>query len=288
MGLLDKALSVVGLGTPDQPAAPDYTGAAEQTAAANKELAEYTTDVNRPDQYTPFGSSVWNLEGDSDWTQTTTLSPEQQALLDQQQEGQLLSGSLGIQGLENTKDMFSTPYTTGLDPLSSYDDQRSNIISQLTSRAKEDVGQARDSKISQLVAAGIPIGSEAYDREMKLFDRRLTDANQQAELGATDIISKMLADQRANRGQIMSEDLTERQTPLNEYAALTSGTPVQNPNMPSFSQQQQILGPDYLNAASQEGAWDLAGWNADVAGNNAILSGLFGVGAAYAGKPAPK
>ncbi len=346
---VSEVLDFIGLGTPDQPASPDYTAAAEATAAGNLEMAGYTTDVNRPDQYTPFGSTTWTQGTDidqagfdaalaaydpntgaptradyttteefddnditgyrnifdqagfdaataaysptaptigdytttnNDWTQTTTMSPEQRAIFESQQAGDLFSSDLGNTALQNASGMFSTPYQTGLDPLSSYDDQRAGIIESLMARVDTDVGRDRETKKSQLIAQGIPENSPAFDTEMERFDRRLTDANQQAELGATDIISKMLADQNKTRNQIMSEDLTERQTPLNEWAALTGGTSVQNPNMPGFSQQQQILGPDYMGATTAEGAWDLAGWNADVAGNNAIVSGLFDLGAA--------
>ena len=267
------------LSTPDQPASPDYTGAAEATAAGNLEMAEYTTDVNRPDMYNPYGSSVWTQDGNN-WANTVTMSPEQQALFDQQQSNQLLQGDLAGQGLAATGGMFADPYKTGLDPLQSYDDQRTSIVDAMMARTTEDVAEQRDAKASQLVAQGIPRQSPAFFKEMKAFDRQLTDARQQSELYATDQISTMTADDRATRNQGISEALLERQTPLNEYNALMSGTGVQNPAFNDFSQQQQILGPDYLGAETAKGAWDLAGWNAEIAGDNAITSGLFGLGGA--------
>lgn len=294
MSIFDDVWDVATLGTidspfavPDQPPAPDYTAAAEATAAGNLEMAGYSTQANRPDMFNPWGSSTWTNETDEagnpiNWANTVNLSPEQQALFDQQQKTDLLQGDLAYQGLQNTGDMFSTPYKTGLDEIGSYDDKRSGIVDAMMARTSEDVSEGRDQKRSQLVAQGIPVGSPAFQKEMKMFDRRLTDANQQAEIYATDQISTMMGDDRATRNQTVQEALLERQTPLNELNALRSGASVQNPSFDSFSQQQQILGPDYLSATTAQGNWDLAGWNADVAQNNMIVGGIFDVGAAAA------
>ena len=280
--ILGSVGDFLGLNTPDQPAAPDYTAAAEATAEGNLEMAEYTTAANRPDMYNPYGSSTWTQNGDN-WTNTVAMSPEQQALFAQQQQNQALQGDLAGQGLANTGDMFATPYQTGLDPLGSYDDQRAGIIDAMMARTTEDVAEQRDAKASQLVAQGIPRGSEAFFKEMKAFDRQLTDAKQQAEIYATDQISTMTSDDRATRNQGISEALLERQTPLNEYNALMSGSQVSNPAFNDFAQQGQILGPDYMGATTAEGAWDLAGWNAQVAGSNQMMGGMFGLGAAGIG-----
>ena len=79
------------------PAAPDYTGAAQATAAGNQQNLQYQTQANRPDQVTPWGTSTWTQgtnadgTGNNQWTQNLTLTPaEQQALNSQQsiQQGQ--------------------------------------------------------------------------------------------------------------------------------------------------------------------------------------------------------
>lgn len=41
------------------PKAPDYAALAEQDAANNLKMARYATQANRPNQYTPWGSSTW-------------------------------------------------------------------------------------------------------------------------------------------------------------------------------------------------------------------------------------
>ncbi len=42
------------------PAAPDYLGAAQQQAAASKELTNIQNFANRPTINTPFGSQSWD------------------------------------------------------------------------------------------------------------------------------------------------------------------------------------------------------------------------------------
>jgi len=45
------------------PPPPDYEAAAKATAEGNLEAAQYATQANRVDQYTPWGSSTWSSTG---------------------------------------------------------------------------------------------------------------------------------------------------------------------------------------------------------------------------------
>jgi len=57
----------LGLGpAPSAPAAPDYTGAAQQTAAGNLEAARAAAAANRVNQITPYGSLVYSQQGTFD------------------------------------------------------------------------------------------------------------------------------------------------------------------------------------------------------------------------------
>jgi Chaperone of endosialidase len=57
----------LGLGpAPRAPAAPDYTGAAQQTAAGNLEAARAAAAANRVNQITPYGSLVYSQQGTFD------------------------------------------------------------------------------------------------------------------------------------------------------------------------------------------------------------------------------
>jgi len=47
------------MGKASSPAAPDYKAAAQATAEGNLQSAQQATVANRPDMYTPYGSSTW-------------------------------------------------------------------------------------------------------------------------------------------------------------------------------------------------------------------------------------
>ena len=64
--------------------APDYDRSAERQAAADWRNLQYQTRSNRPNQYTPWGSSTWSEGTNGNWTNTINLSPDQQAALDAQ------------------------------------------------------------------------------------------------------------------------------------------------------------------------------------------------------------
>lgn len=75
------------------PAAPDYLGAAQQQAAASKELTNIQNFANRPTINTPFGSQSWQTSSQVDpatgqtvtsWTQNNTLAPGIQDALNEQ------------------------------------------------------------------------------------------------------------------------------------------------------------------------------------------------------------
>ena len=75
------------------PKAPDYTAAAEATAASDKEALNMQTWANRADQYNPWGSLTYSPESVIDpatgqevtkWTQRQELTPLAQEALDRQ------------------------------------------------------------------------------------------------------------------------------------------------------------------------------------------------------------
>lgn len=285
-------LGLVDFDGPPQPDAPDYTGAAEATAAGNLAMAREATQANRANQITPWGTSTWDrpmlADGSYDpsgtWTQTTTLSPEQQRLFDLNNQTNTGMAETGLAALGSTRDMFETPLDfSGLGEYKNYDDFRQGIMDNMLTRSNTQIGQDREAMAAQLIAQGIPRGSEAFDREMTRLDQKQTDARQQAELAATQQTGQMVSQADQIRNQKIKEILTQRQNPLNELNAFRTGTQVQSPQFSAVPQQQTTLGPDYMGATTAEGNWNLAGWNADQAQNNAIMSGLFGLGSAAIG-----
>jgi len=122
------------------PPAPDYTGAAQATAQGNLQNLNQQTWANRPNQYTPWGSSTWTSTPDkaaynqavqswqasgadpktrpdansyTTWTNNVTLSPSEQAALNSQQQIQQNQSSLAqsMQGqvADTMKNGFNAP-----------------------------------------------------------------------------------------------------------------------------------------------------------------------------------
>jgi hypothetical protein len=273
---------------PDLPPTPDFTGAAEATSEGDLAMQREALAANRVNQTTPWGSSTWTAptEEGGQWSQTTKLSPQQQALLESQQGTDLMMGEMGQQGLEQVGDLFSSRFKTGYDPIGTYGDKRKGIMDAMMSRVGTDIARDRESKSGQLIASGIPKGSEAYNREMEMLDRKHTDARQQAEIAATQQTGQMLDQDIKQRRQGISELLAERQTPLNELNAFRTGTQVSSPQFAQTPQMQAPSGPDYLGATMAGSNYDLAGYNAGVAGSNQLMGGLFGLGAAGIMAPA--
>jgi len=204
----------------------------------------------------------------------------------------------------------------------------------MMSRVNTDIGRDKAFKNSQLIAQGIPVGSDAYNREMEQLDRKQTDARQQAEISAEQMAGMGYQSALAGRGmesqegmnnfltamqsrgmtadeamaayqsqmqgrtmanqegmagfttgldtrrQDIQEALLGRQTPINEMSAFRTGSQVNMPQFQPYGQQQFTGGPNYSQAATQQGAYDMAGYNAETAQQNTLASGMAGLGAA--------
>ena len=81
----------MSMGKQSAPATPNYNQAAERTAQSNLAAARQATAANRVNQITPYGSLNYSVTGKDQygndiWTAQQNLSPEQQRLLDYQNQ----------------------------------------------------------------------------------------------------------------------------------------------------------------------------------------------------------
>lgn len=304
---------LLGGDAPEGPNAAEMAWLAKKQAGLDQEAAQGATMANRPDIYGPAGSTVWEqgLGGDPNkWSATQTLTPEGQAAFESSQRFQTGLSGLGEQAIGGAQGVIGTPYETpGQMPgytgpegeLSPFGENRQRVSDAMLSRVNTDIGRDRETKSAELIARGIPQGSEAYNREMEQIDRKQTDARQQAEIAATGQAVREYGADIAGRGQMgregmadystgmegyqqgISNALLERSTPLNELSALQSGAQVDVPNMPTYGQQQFTGGPNLMGATQAGYQNELGAWNADQAFNNQIMGGLFDMGSAYVG-----
>jgi hypothetical protein len=268
----------LGLGpAPKAPAAPDYSGAASATAEGNLAAARQATAANRVNQYTPYGSLEYTMSGEDKygnpmWSATQKFSPEQQKLLDIQNQLSYGVGQLGTKGLEYVGQQLENPFdvsqlpSIGINPSETYSDA-------MIRRLAPQMEQSRGRLEQQLANQGIGIGTEAYDRAMRNFDQKQNDLM----LGAQ---TQGLQAGLQARQQGFNELAYRRNEPLNVLSALRTGSQVTAPSYVNSSQQATTAGADLLGAAGMQYNAQLGDFNAQQAAQSNFNQGLMGLGGA--------
>ena len=270
----------MGKSAPSPPPPPDYAGAAREQGAANVETARIQGKLNNPNVYSPLGTQIVSFAEDQP-TVTQTFSPSQQAIFEREQANKLALGGLADIGIGNAQNILEQPLSFEEAPALPTDSQalREQIIDAMMSRPLRDYEQMRDVTKSNLAAAGIPVGSDAYDYEMDRLDRSLNDARNLAVLSSGQEVSRQFGIDEALRNQYLRELLAERQTPLNEITSLMSGSQVQNPfTVPGYAQNTGVAPPPIFAATNALGNYNADLYNARAAAYGQQMSGLYGLG----------
>lgn len=250
------------------PAPPDPVATAQAQAKYNQQTGATQQAMNMVDQYSPFGSSVYDQTGTQTiigadgkpisvpkYTQTTTLSPDQQAVFDQSQKAESNLAGLASDQSAALSDTLSKPFSYTNDDASNfaYDLASPRILAQ----QKQNEADLR----TTLANKGIREGSAAWNAEMS----RLTNAD-------TDQLNQLTLN---SQQQGFNQALQSRQEPLNELTALLSGSQVANPQFQA-TPQTGIAGVDYSGLVNNQ-------YQAQVANQNAMMGGLFGLASAGIG-----
>ncbi len=200
-GLLGGVSNIL-FGSPTQAAVPDYTGAAQATAAGNLDAARAATAANRVNQITPYGSLKYaetgtDKYGNPTWTATTALSPEQQQLYNYDVQSSLGLGALQGKGLDYVSQMIDQPFSTSSLPQLSSQlnnpnlqttlgdqgmagwDKATGLMMQRLAPQMERQQKALD---TQLANQGIMRGSEAYEQAQRDLAMKQNDLSNQAAL----------------------------------------------------------------------------------------------------------
>ena len=108
-------------------------------------------------------------------------------------------------------------------------------------RPKEDYARVQDQKQSDLIAAGMRPGTKAYDDQMQPLQRGLNGANTQTAVNSGVLTSQAYQMDQDRRKQAITEQLAQRQVPLNAITALMSSSQVSNPFWtPGYAQNAQV------------------------------------------------
>jgi len=227
----------------------------------NKETAITQYGLNATDQITPNGTLTYRQigtwpDGTPRYEATTALSQDQQALYDLGNQTQRNLGQIGVDQSAKIGQLLGTPY--------SLNDATSNKLSGMQRQFLDPQWQEQQSALeNQLINKGVRPGSEAYDNAMRDFSTQKQRAYDQMYLD-----SYKTGEQSA---------LTERNQPINEITALLSGSQVSQPGFQN-TPTPGVAPTDYLGAVGQSLNQQNVGYNAQVAQNNGLMSGLFGLG----------
>lgn len=266
------------MGKQSGPQAPDYTAAAEKTAAGNLEAAKYATKANRVNQYTPYGNLTYKENGDGTWSQTQTLTPQAQATLDKQMQLSDKYADTASQGFDKVQGLLANPELDMSQLPSRAINVGQTAQEAIMSRLQPQLAQQEEALRTRLANQGITLGSDAYGKEMTSQGQRANDLQLQAALQGIGL-------DQANRASALQEQAYVQDRPLNLVNALRSGAQVQSPQFQSYAQQATTSGPNYSGAAQQQYDADLGAVNASNAQSAGLAKGLFGVGMGLAGMP---
>ena len=246
------------------PKAPDPQDTANAQAGMNRDTAMTQAQLNMTNQVTPYGNLTYNQSGTSkfkdsqgNWvetptyTATTTLSPTQQKILNQTQGANLNLGTIA-----NERSNFLKGYLSKNFNVNKATEQKINDLG--AARLDPRFAKQQDQMRTQLISSGIRPGTAAYTAAMSDFEQSRNDAYNELALNG--------------RQQAFQEASYERNQPLNEIAALLSGSQVQAPQFAS-TPQTQVGGVDYTGLVNNK-------YQADVQSSNAAMGGLFGLAAA--------
>ena len=246
--------------TPKPAPAPDPAATAAAQSSANKATAVAQYGLNATNQNTPTGSlsyrqiGTWD-DGTPRFEATTSLNPTEQNIFNTNEATKQNIANIGRDQSATVGRLLGTPFDLSkatndkvlgfqhefLDP--QWDRQQQNLE-------------------AQNIAKGIRPGSEAYTLANRDFSDQRQRAYDQAYLDTYKTGT--------------ANALAERNQPINEITALMSGSQVSNPafaNTPSPG----VAPTDVIGATQQSLNQSNLGWQAQLAQNQALMGGLFGL-----------
>ncbi len=253
----------MGKSTPAPPPPPDpYKVAGAQTNAnvnsaiasgvignVNQSGPQGTTKYDQTDTYTMTGPDGQTYQVPR-YTQTTTLSPEQQQLYDQQTQLGSKMNNLATSQVDRLGSVLGNPMgTAGLPEVTNdFSKDRLAVETALFDRLRPQMDRARDAEETRLVNQGFQRGTDGYDKEMAGVGRNENDMRLAITGQGLQEQQGLFSMQQANRQRSLQEMLALRNQPINEISALMSGGQVSLPSAQQYNAPQIGAAPigDYL------------------------------------------
>ena len=300
---------------PRAPTPPDPANTIAAQTQSNTQTAINNAQLNNVNQVTPWGNVTFTSQpgqnGIPNWTQTTSLSPNQQQINDQGEQNSIGLAGLAGQGINTASGVLGSQYNqrrfdgqgvTGgqLDLSSALGDFRGDIEGrqrELMTRGLDDAfGRAEESQRSRLAAQGINAGTDAFESERRSFEAGRGDAYASAELAARQAAlgernqqANEITNQRGiNWNEALQQyglddqaDFNARSRPLNEITSLNSGSQLYyQPTTPGQPNSYNINGTDVAGITQNGFNNQMAGYNAQLQSQQALWGSLAELGSA--------
>ena len=222
------------------------------------------------------------------WQAVQTLTPEQQRILDIQNQASEQYGNIALNQLGQVGGLLSTPLDfSSLGAIPEINEQiRQSVYDSILARNRRQQDSDRQRLEQQLANMGFVAGSAGYDRKFDELNRSINDFRLAADTQALNQALALNQQQMGVRNQALNEMIQQRQIPLNELAAMLSGTQVQQPSFVN-TPQAQINPADVMGATYNSYAGQMNAYNQQLANQSAmqqgLMGGLFGLGSAGLG-----
>ena len=264
MGFVSDVVNTIFGGPPSPPPAPDYTGAAQATAAGNLDAARAAAAANRVNQVTPYGNLNYAVTGSDPygnptWTATTSLNDVGQQLLNNQNNASLGLGSAINAQLGQVQNVMGQGFNPNTAPITTNVGQAN--LRPFTGQANlQTVGQGPQfnqmGNAAQLQSSLQDQGMAGWDRANQLLMARLQpqmdiqQRNLDAQLANQGVVQGTEAYNRAKMGLGMQQNDLLNQAQL---SGLSAGNTLFNQNLQGGQFTNQALTQQNQNQLSNVG-----------------------------------
>jgi hypothetical protein len=285
---------------------PDMQGAAIAQGEANREVVRDQTFANRPDQYTPWGSTSWNPyqttdpatgEATTAWEQKQSLTPELQDILNKQiaiQGGRsdiagTLTGRLGAEfgtpmdwrGLtpmgEVPTSQFTIPEPDMQDPYQTRQKAEYAMYNSFNSRAAPAQAQERQALEIKMRNQGLGPEDEAWQAQVSSLGLKQNDQNNQG-------IWQSVGEGRSESGQMFGQGLQANQNAFGQASQANQQNYQQAMQGSAYANQ---LRQQQLTESMQKRGYSLNEINALLSGQQVGTPQMPNFSQAAAAQPAP-
>src|SRR5262245_3245026 len=287
----------MGSSAPQAPPPPDPYRVAGAQTSQNVQSAIANSYLGNVNQIGPYGSTTYSQGGTyamtgpngeiyevPRFTQTMTLSPEQQKLYDQQTRLGANLNDLALSQTERLSSHLNKPidFSSLPDISNDFSADRARVEQAMFDRLAGQNERDYNALENRLTNQGFVRGTQAFNDAVDEYKRGINDQK-------LAITARGLAEQQGlygmasnRRAQAMNEMLQARNQPINEISALMSGGQVHLPGAQAY-QGGNIAAADVAGNVYNTAALQQKQYEQQMGRYNQNLAGLYGLGQAAIG-----